>query len=555
MDPPPPKTDYGIRQPPAVTQQPSQESVKAPIASTQRVMASIQNDDERLLARIGYNQELRREFNKWSTVSYAISILGVLGSVPATFGSPISAGGPATAVWAWFIGSVMAMCIASSVAELVSAYPTAGGMYFVTKHVVPPEHVAIWAWVVGWCNFLGQAAGVASLAYTISQMIFAAAVMYSPTLDDGSSAFTPTALQTVLLAILILCLFGIICSLTTRMLHKIILWFAPINILASISICVALLCLTPDKRPPEWVFTEVTDGSGWGSKGFSFLLGFLSVAWTMTDYDGTTHMSEETHDAAIRGPVAIRSAILVSGLVGWMLTVTFCFCLTETNYDGIVNSPTGLPVAQIFLNAGGRTGGIVMWCFVILVQFFTGCSAMLANARMCYAFARDDALPFSSLWSKINKYTGTPVNAVWLVVVFCTCLDLIGIGSTLTIVAIFNICAPALDLSYVAVIIAHRVYENRVRFIPGPYTMGIWSKPVNLIACTWVIFISVILFFPTTKPVTPTNMNYAICVAGFVGLFSLGWWWIGARKKYTGPRTKDIIDMLPTDDPDDLNYP
>ncbi|KAL1637361.1 polyamine transporter tpo5 [Diplodia intermedia] len=441
-------------------------------------MASIQNDDERLLARIGYNQELRREFNKWSTVSYAISILGVLGSVPATFGSPITAGGPATAVWAWFVGSVMAMCIASSVAELVSAYPTAGGMYFVTKHVVPPEHVAIWAWVIGWCNFLGQAAGVASLAYTISQMIFAAAVMNS-TAEDGSPTFTPA----------------------------------------------------------EWVFTEVTDGSGWGSKGFSFLLGFLSVAWTMTDYDGTTHMSEETHDAAIRGPVAIRSAILVSGLVGWMLTVTFCFCLTD--YDGIVNSPTGLPVAQIFLNAGGKTGGTIMWFFVILVQFFTGCSAMLANARMCYAFARDDALPFSSFWSNINKYTGTPVNAVWLVVVFCTCLDLIGIGSTLTIVAIFNVCAPALDLSYVAVIVAHRVYEKRVRFIPGPYTMGIWSKPINLVACSWVVFISVILFFPTTKPVTPTNMNYAICVAG----------------KYTGPRTKDIIDMLPTDDPDDTDFP
>ncbi|KAL0254826.1 polyamine transporter tpo5 [Diplodia seriata] len=497
-------------------------------------MASIQNDDERLLARIGYNQELRREFNKWSTVSYAISILGVLGSVPATFGSPITAGGPATAVWAWFVGSVMAMCIASSVAELVSAYPTAGGMYFVTKHVVPPEHVAIWAWVIGWCNFLGQAAGVASLAYTISQMIFAAAVMNS-TAEDGSPTFTPSALQTVLLAILILCLFGTICSLTTRALHKIILWFAPIN--TSISICVALLVLTPNKRSAEWVFTEVTDGSGWGSKGFSFLLGFLSVAWTMTDYDGTTHMSEETHDAAIRGPVAIRSAILVSGLVGWMLTVTFCFCLTD--YDGIVNSPTGLPVAQIFLNAGGKTGGTIMWFFVILVQFFTGCSAMLANARMCYAFARDDALPFSSFWSSINKYTGTPVNAVWLVVVFCTCLDLIGIGSTLTIVAIFNVCAPALDLSYVAVIVAHRVYEKRVRFIPGPYTMGIWSKPINLIACSWVVFISVILFFPTTKPVTPTNMNYAICVAG----------------KYTGPRTKDIIDMLPTDDPDDTNFP
>jgi amino acid transporter len=104
-------------------------------------------------------------------------------------------------------------------------------------------------------------------------------------------------------------------------------------------------------------------------------------------------MSEETHDAAIRGPTAIRAAILVSGVVGWMLTITFSFCMTDM--DAIMASPTGLPVAQIFLNAGGRAGGTVMWFFVILVQFFTGCSAMLANARMAYAFARDEAFPFS----------------------------------------------------------------------------------------------------------------------------------------------------------------
>lgn len=72
-----------------------------------------------------------------------------------------------------------------AVAELVSAYPTAGGMYFVTKHVVPPEHVAIWAWVVGWCNFLGQTAGVSSVAYTVSQMILACASMNSSFIDGG----------------------------------------------------------------------------------------------------------------------------------------------------------------------------------------------------------------------------------------------------------------------------------------------------------------------------------------------------------------------------------
>lgn len=262
-------------------------------------------------------------------------------------------------------------------------------------------------------------------------------------------------------------------------------------------------------------------------------------------------MSEETHDAAIRGPLAIRLAVVVSGVIGWMLNITFSFCLTENYMEDIVGSPTGLPVAQIFLNAGGRSGGTAMLFFVILVQFFTGASAMLANARMTYAFARDEALPFSGFWSKVNTVTGTPVNAVWFVACFCGILNLIGIGSTETIVAVFNLCAPCLDLSYIAVIFAHLVYANRVQFIEGPFTLGRWSKPMNILAIAWVLFISVVLFFPTAKPVTTTNMNYAIVVAGFVALFSLTWWWAGARKKYTGPRTQDIMENVPIFDPED----
>lgn len=172
-------------------------------------MVTSDDFDDLLLARIGYKQvittrnilsatqltiatrqELRREFSKWSTISYAISILGILGSVPATFGAPLGAGGPATAVWCWLLGSCMAMCIGSSVAELVSAYPTAGGMYFVTKHVVPDDQVPIFAWIQGWCNLLGQTAGVSSVAYTISQMLLACASMNS-SLVDGRYSYSP----------------------------------------------------------------------------------------------------------------------------------------------------------------------------------------------------------------------------------------------------------------------------------------------------------------------------------------------------------------------------
>ncbi|KAL5000232.1 amino acid/polyamine transporter I [Aspergillus recurvatus] len=334
--------------------------------------------------------------------------------------------------------------------------------------------------------------------------------------------------------------------MTTKSLHRIFIWFAPINIIATVIICFALLYNTPDKQSASWVFTHVTDGSGWGSKLFSFLLGFIAVAWTMTDYDGTTHMSEETHDAATLGPTAIQSAVVVSGAMGWILTISLCFCLTD--YDGILNTPTGLPAAQIFLNAGGKTGGMIMWGFAVLVQLFTGCSAMLADTRMAYAFARDEALPFSSALSKINPYTRTPVNAVWFVVLFAITLNCIAIGSTQTATAIFSITAPALDLSYVSVILAHQIYKHQVPFVEGPFTLGRWGSWINWVSVIWVLFISTVLFFPPHVPVTAENMNYAIFVGLFIAAFALAWWWVDARGKYTGPRTNEYLQEVPTED-------
>lgn len=63
-------------------------------------------------------------------------------------------------------------------------------MYFVTKMVVPPEHAAVWSWIIGWCNLLGQTAGVASVAYSVSQMVLAAASMNSQ-FDGVAYAFHP----------------------------------------------------------------------------------------------------------------------------------------------------------------------------------------------------------------------------------------------------------------------------------------------------------------------------------------------------------------------------
>ncbi|CAJ2503778.1 Uu.00g111720.m01.CDS01 [Anthostomella pinea] len=365
--------------------------------------------DEDLLESLGYRQEFRREFTRWSTLSHAISILGVLGSVPASWGSPLAAGGPSTAIWAWFSGSFFSLCIALSVAELVSAYPMSGGMYFITKHVLPHKKVSVAAWMIGRSNFLGQTASVASVGYSVAQMTLAAESMGSVR-EDGTFAYVPIAQSTVGVSVVI----------------------------GSVVISIALLVLTPNKLPASEVFGNVIDGSGWNSEGFSFRIGYLSVAWTMTDYDATAHMSEEQQNAAASGPVAIVQAIIIS----W-----------------------------VFFNACGRAGGLGMWFWVILVQLFTGVTAMLSNTRTCFALARDEALPFSGTLRKINEYTQTPLYSVWSVVLACCLQNLIAPGSVQTINGIYGITAPVMDISYIAFIAARIYYEKDHPISKGPFQL------------------------------------------------------------------------------------
>jgi hypothetical protein len=143
---------------------------------------------------------------------------------------------------------------------------------------------------------------------------------------------------------------------------------------------------------------------------------------------------------------------------------------------------------------------------------------------------------------KVNNYTHTPLHSVWLVVFLCCCLNLIGLGSVETITSIFNITAPALDCSYMAVIALRLYYADHLglkTLRKGPFTLGRYQKPINYVALAWVAYVTVVLLFPTVNPVTPQNMNYPVVVAAGIARIALGWWWLGARKTYVGPRVEE----------------
>ena len=154
----------------------------------------------------------------------------------------------------------------------------------------------------------------------------------------------------------------------------------------------------------------------------------------------------------------------------------------------------------------GKGPAIFFAVTAFLVMNFVCITALQAGSRTIWAFSRDSMLPGSRIWYKVWKRTSTPVVAVWLYVLLCVIINLIGLGSYITISAIFNTTAIALDWSYCIPILCKLFFG---RFRRGPWHLGAASKFVNAWACTWTAFVSVIFVFPTFMPVTPDNVSFS----------------------------------------------
>jgi amino acid permease (GABA permease) len=487
-------------------------------------LAELSDADAQLAAQFGYKPVFKREFGYLSTFSFAVSISGLFATIMTTFSYPLYAGGSAAAVWCWLISGAGCMCIACSVAELVSAYPTSGGLYFTISRLAPREWVPALSWITGWINLLGQVAGVASSEYGAAQMLLAAVAMgrdFNYTIDTNTTIGVMAALTV---------LTGVVNSLSTYWMEKMTKTYVIFHVLVLLSCSIALLVMTKDKHDAHYVFTDVDSTSGWTPVGFSFLFGFLSVSWTMTDYDATAHITEEISEPEIKAPWAISLAMLFTYLAGFLFNIVLCFCMGDP--AAILASPIYQPVAQLFYNSLGKAGGIFFTVCGFIIIKFVCFTAMQALGRTVFAFSRDRLIPGHRIWTQINSKTGTPLYAVWISVFFCIVINLIGLGSYAAIAGVFNICAIALDWSYCIPIACKLLFG---KFEPGPWNMGVFGKFVNAWACLWTLFVSIIFILPTVRPVTAQTMNYAAVFLVFILACAAIFWYISGRKNYSGP--------------------
>ncbi|KAH9475281.1 Amino-acid permease BAT1 [Psilocybe cubensis] len=232
------------------------------------------------------------------------------------------------------------------------------------------------------------------------------------------------------------------------------------------------------------------------------------------------------------GSIGIITAIGVSAVLGWFLILGLLFSIQ--NLDGTLDSATGQPVTQIFLDTVGEKGAIVLMVIVIGAMYFCGTFSITSNSRMTlYAFARDGGIPGHQFFAKVNPQWKSPIRTVWLACTLSFILGLPSLGSLVAFSAATSIATIGLYISYGIPIALRVIYRDQ--FIRGPFHLGKFSYPVAVVAVLWVVFISIGFILPQVNPVDSQTLNYSIVAVGIIMVYSLGFWVLSARNWFIGP--------------------
>ena len=497
-------------------------------------VSAIDQDAVRL-AELGYKQELHRGMSGFSNFAVSFSIISVLAGCITSFGIAMSSGGPIAIAIGWPLVGVFVLCVALAMGEICSVYPTAGGLYFWTGRLAR-RNKAVWAWYVGWFNFLGEVAVTAAIDFGAALTWIAFA-----NLAWGVEA---TAVHTFLLYAVILLSHGLLNTFgvnLVRLLSDISAWWH----LVGVAVIVAVLAFIPDHHQTlSWTFFHYENHNGWASPIYVFLIGLLMAQYTYTGFDASAHVAEETHGAASNAPKGIVNSVVVSIIAGWVLLLAVTAAIQ--NYSAELGSSTGLPAAQIFVDAAGSKLGLFLIFICGVAQYFCGMASVTANSRMTYAFSRDGALPGSQLWAKVNLRTGTPTNSIWLCTVCSLILASPALKSTTAYFAVTSIAVIGLYIAYITPVLLRRLNPD---FQMGEWNLGKYSAAIGWIAIVWVGFIVILFMLPTANPITVNNFNYAPIAVLVVLVFATVSWFIGGRQHFMkdippGHDTKPIEEIF-----------
>src|ERR1700683_5201790 len=345
---------------------------------------SAQDSDVAKLHALGYAQELRRRMGGFSNFAVSFTIISVLSGCLTLYYFGMEYGGPVDIVWGWIIVGAMTLVVGLGMAEIASAYPTAGGLYYWSAKLAK-NNSAAWSWFTGWFNLLGQVAITAGIDFGFAT--FFTVFLNLTTNFPDTTGWVLTVYACVLVVHGIINTFGV---RVVAFLSDVSAWW---HILGVLTVAIVLFFVPSHHASASFIFTKFENKSTLGVPIYVFMLGLLMAQYTFTGYDASAHMSEETHNADLAAPRGIVSSIVVSLIAGWILILAITSVIPTHHATYTAVAANGAAPVLIWESALSRLGAELLLLIAVVAQAFCGMASVTANSRMLFAFRRDGGVP------------------------------------------------------------------------------------------------------------------------------------------------------------------
>jgi amino acid transporter len=513
------------------------------------------NADEQLLAELGYKQELERSWGGFTNFAISFSIISILAGCFTNFFAAWNNGGPVMVSIGWPVVSALILVVALCMAEVVSAMPTAGGIYYWAAKLGGPS----WGWFTGWFNLIGLVGVVASVDY-------ACASFASYTIGLFDSSYDAFDLKHIFVIFLVILAIHVLLNLFPA--HILSYWnntSAYWHIVGAAIIVLVLIFGPTSHQSASFVFTHWVNNSGFsgGTSGWKFFLyvvplGVILTQYTITGFDASAHLSEETTGAAKASAQGMWRSVFYSAIGGWILLLCFLFAVKSSDVISTTNPYGAGSSIGIFATALGLAGFKTVMVISTIGQFFCGGSGLTSASRMMYAFSRDRAVPGHQIWSKVAP-NRAPRNATLGMAAICAIVTLPALYGNagrvpIAFYALASITVVGLYIAYaIPIYLRWRMGDA---FVAGPWTLGNKYKWMCPLAVIEVAVVCVIAFMPTAPGGIPGNsafhwnnglINYCPLIVGLVALYAFLTWNLWAKNWFTGPiRTAELPDAPAT---------
>ncbi len=495
-------------------------------------------EDVKILHAMGYAQELERRMSGFSNFAISFSIICILsGGINSLAQATAGAGGAAIGI-GWPLGCLISGVFAVAMAQIASAYPTAGGLY----HWGSILGNRFTGWLTAWLNLLGLITVLGAInAGTWGFFAGTIGTWFGLNVDVATAEGFRNQIVFIALITFVQALinhFGI--RLTAKLTD-----FSGYLIFAT-AVALTLVCLFGAKTwelSRLWTFANYSGlpeaSAVWPkaeSVWYVFALGLLLPIYTITGYDASAHTSEETQRAAHSVPRGIISSVWWSALFGYLMLVAFVLAIPDMQeaanqgwnvFFWTIDSIAAPIVAK------------VLYIAIFASQFLCGLATVTSASRMIFAFSRDGGLPGSAALAKVSPTYRTPVAAIWtaavLSVLFVWGASLVTIGGASAYTIVVSCTVIFLFLSFAVPIALGLVAYGTPKWPkPGPWNIG---GPLFKLFALLSIVSMVVIFLLGIQP--PNDWALYITV-GFLILTAIVWYGLEA-KRFQGPPIGDMI--------------